>query len=82
MKPMAIGMTLENLTMKPLAIGMTLEILTIEVSHGAWTNTNGVSHVVANQLPESINKQIYLRLFLGRNNIFECMLWCDNHPCC
>jgi len=35
MKPMAIGMTLENLTMKPLAIGMTLEILTIEVSHGA-----------------------------------------------
>jgi hypothetical protein len=50
---MAIGMTLENLTMKPLAIGMTLEILTIEVSHGAWTNTNGVSHVVANQLPES-----------------------------
>jgi hypothetical protein len=32
MKPMAIGMTLENLTMKPLAIGMTLEILTIEVS--------------------------------------------------
>jgi hypothetical protein len=35
MKPMVIGMTLENLTMKPLAIGMTLEILTTEVSHGA-----------------------------------------------
>ena len=54
MKPMVIGMTLENLTMKPLAIGMTLEILTTEVSHGAWTNTTGVSHVVANQLPASI----------------------------
>ena len=35
MKPMVIGMTLENLSMKPLAIDMTLELLTTEVSHGA-----------------------------------------------